>query len=209
SAHDGRNQQQMDAIEAIPDDIRTLEHRFNLDIGTFTYADDHPLKRFEYYPFFDWFGRFLALPGVRQYGDQFCDEVRLASLQAGEDRKMSSDGHFFWELKGPGDKLFITDRGTEGRWLFTLYGDFFNIEGNRIGGKHSSTGIIALSCVNLPITIRNDPAYVYVSGLIQGPHEPDATESHHRHYLKPLVNDLLDGYIRGNRIPSYNSEGQG
>ena len=85
----------------------------------------------------------------------------------------------------------------QGRWFFLLYSDFFNIEGNLIGGKHSSTGVISLTCLNLPLHIRNDPAYTYVAGIIQGPHEPSAENAQHRQYARPLVDDLLAGYTRG------------
>ncbi|ESK82371.1 serine threonine protein kinase [Moniliophthora roreri MCA 2997] len=158
-----------------------------------------PIKTFEYYPFFDWFGCFLALPGVLEYRDQFCNEVDSSSEML-TDRVRLSDGRFFREMKGPNDQLFIADRGEEGRWFFALYSDFFNIEGNHIGGKHSLMGVMALFCLNLPLTIRNNLAYVYVPGLIQGPQEPDGKESHHRHYLKPLVNELLVGYTWGKFI---------
>lgn len=81
--------------------------------------------------------------------------------------------------------------------MFLLYGDFFNVEGNRIGGKHASTGIISMTCVNLPLTICDDSAYGYHGGFIEGPHEPRAKEAHHRHYLHPLIDEFLVAYNHG------------
>ncbi|KAJ3766094.1 hypothetical protein FB446DRAFT_654305 [Lentinula raphanica] len=54
-----------------------------------------------------------------------------------------------------------------------------------------------MKCLNLPISMRNDPAYVYVPGLIQGPNEPNAKEAAHRHFLRPLITELETAYTRG------------
>ncbi|KAJ3899420.1 hypothetical protein F5879DRAFT_777592, partial [Lentinula edodes] len=56
-----------------------------------------------------------------------------------------------------------------------------------------------MSCLNLPLEIRNDHAFLYIPGIIRGPHEPNASNAEHRHYLKPLVDDLVKGYTRGVR----------
>ncbi|KAJ3766154.1 hypothetical protein FB446DRAFT_654216 [Lentinula raphanica] len=56
---------------------------------------------------------------------------------------------------------------------------------------------MGLTCLNLPLQMKNDPAYTYIPGIIQGPHEPPATEAAHRHYLRPLVAELEAGYTRG------------
>ncbi|KAH7878355.1 uncharacterized protein C8R40DRAFT_1167781 [Lentinula edodes] len=157
-----------------------------------------PLKRYEYYPFFDWFGRFLALPGIEEYGNKFCDTVS-SHQSIPSDKVDQTDGRFVHEFRAQDGKLFVADRGNEGRWFFTLNADFFNVEGNRIRGKKSSTGMIAMSCLNLPLEIRNDHAFLYIPGIIRGPHEPNASNAEHRHYLKPLVDDLVKGYTRGVR----------
>ncbi|GAW07472.1 serine threonine protein kinase [Lentinula edodes] len=97
-----------------------------------------PAKIFEYYPFFDWFGKFISLPGIEEYGDKFCEAVE--SHQNVPNKKVDqTDGCFVHEFPGADAQLFIVDRGSEGRWLFTLNADFFNAEGNRIRGKKSST----------------------------------------------------------------------
>ncbi|KAJ3715649.1 hypothetical protein C8R42DRAFT_589371, partial [Lentinula raphanica] len=157
-----------------------------------------PIKVFEYYPFFDWFGKFIALPGIEEYGDRFCEAID--SHQAVPTDKVSAaDGRFVFEFRGTDGRLFVRDRQDEGRWFFILNADFFNVEGNRIRGKASSTGMLAMTCLNLPLEIRNDHAYLYIPGIIQGPQEPKADEAEHRHYLKPLIDDLLVGYTRGVR----------
>ncbi|KAJ3830995.1 hypothetical protein F5878DRAFT_636450 [Lentinula raphanica] len=139
-----------------------------------------PIKVFEYYPFFDWFGKFIALPGIEEYGDRFCEAID-SHQTVPADKVSAADGRFVFEFRGADGRLFVRDRQDEGRWFFILNTDFFNVEGNRIHGKAYSTGML------------------YIPGIIQGPQEPKAEEAEHRHYLKPLIDDLLVGYTRGVR----------
>ncbi|KAJ3832146.1 hypothetical protein F5878DRAFT_495710, partial [Lentinula raphanica] len=70
-----------------------------------------------------------------------------------------------------------------------------------IRGRSSSTGLIAMSCLNLPLSICNDHAFVYIPGLYccKDGREPNAKNAETRHFLKPLVDEFLDGYMRGVR----------
>ncbi|KAJ3871590.1 hypothetical protein F5051DRAFT_340711, partial [Lentinula edodes] len=155
-----------------------------------------PIKTYHAYSFYDWFGRFIAHPEIEQYGDQFCDKVTLAQ-GIPETKRNTEDGSFFHTFEGNDGKPFIAGRGEEGRWLFLLHADFFNVEGNRIRGKTNSTGITSLACLNLPPTMRNDSAWIFVPGLIEGKTEPDAKNSEHRHYWRLLITELSEGYSRG------------
>ncbi|KAJ3817652.1 hypothetical protein F5880DRAFT_1492568, partial [Lentinula raphanica] len=205
------NAQQEAALASIPESIERLEKKFNLDIEAVPYAArsapicgasllsyGKPIKVFEYYPFFDWFGKFIALPGIEEYGDRFCEAIDRHQVVPA-DKFSAADGRFMFEFRGVDGRLFVRDRRDEGRWFFTLNADFFNVEGNRICGKASSTGMLAMTCLNLPLEIRNDHAYIYIPGIIQGPQEPKAKDAEHRHYLKPLIDDLLIGYTCGVR----------
>ncbi|KAJ3924959.1 MAG: hypothetical protein NXY57DRAFT_866006, partial [Lentinula lateritia] len=194
------NTNQEITLAEIPESIERLEKKFNLNepCSTSLLSYGKPAKIFEYYPFFDWFGKFISLPGIEEYGDKFCKAVE--SHQNVPIKKVDqTDGCFVHEFPGADAQLFIADCGSEGRWLFTLNADFFNAEGNRIHGKKSSTGMMAMSCLNLPLKMRNDHAYLYIPGIIQGPQEPNAINAEHCHYLKPLINDLLTGYTQGIR----------
>ncbi|KAJ3833755.1 hypothetical protein F5878DRAFT_665383 [Lentinula raphanica] len=114
----GPNYQQQAALSSIPDDVRGLEQKFNLDVETTVFAvcprcnctyeptllpsssdpsypsrctfrsttvsdpcnedlvsEGQPIKTFEFYSFLDWFGRFLALPGIGKYSEAFCQQV--------------------------------------------------------------------------------------------------------------------------------------
>lgn len=169
-----------------------------------------PFKVFEYYPFWDWFGRFIALPGIEDFGDQFCAEVS-AHEQVPLDKHNAADGRLVHDLLAADGKRFIADRGPEGRWVFILNADFFNVEGNRIRGPSSYTGMLAVTCLNLPLHLRNDHAFIYIPGLIPSHrHEPKSRESENRHYLKPLIDDLLISYTRGLRpYASYKTQSSG
>ncbi|KAE9384481.1 hypothetical protein BT96DRAFT_842138, partial [Gymnopus androsaceus JB14] len=154
-------------LASIPESIWTLESRFNLEHCGEALLSEHnkPLKTYEYYPFWDWFGQFIALPGIEEFGDQFCEEVSGHS-EVPLDKKSAADGRLVHELRGHDGKLFIADRGSEGRWVFLLNTNFFNVEGNCIRGRTSQTGMIAMTCLNLPLSMRNNHAFIYIPALI-------------------------------------------
>lgn len=249
--------EQSATLSNIPDNIETLESRFNLDVAFVPYAvcpacnctysptyprgpkcpvypascterkaaleepcgealleqNGVPLLLHEYYPFWDWFGRFIALPGIEDYGDRFCEEVSSHNGEVPSDKRDATDGRFIHELCGPAGELFVADRGAEGRWLFVLNFDSFNAEGNRKRGRTSPTGQISMTCLNLPLPMRNDPAFIYISGIIRArraqptngkpsskiPSGPSSTNSEHRYFSRPLIDDLVVGYTRGVR----------
>ncbi|THU77441.1 hypothetical protein K435DRAFT_877831 [Dendrothele bispora CBS 962.96] len=157
---------------------------------------NNPRKIFHYYPFFDWFGKFISLPEVEEYGEAFCKAIDKQP-EAPDIKRSACDGSLVRDLRGPGDVSFILGRGEEGRWLFKLHADFFNTEGNRQRGRSSFTGLITLMCLNLPLKLANDPAYIYVAGLIEGPKEPEAKLAAHNHYLRPLITELEAAWTRG------------
>ncbi len=92
-------------------------------------------------------------------------------------------------------KLFIDRPDGEGRLLFSLFLDFFNVEEMCIRGASTSSGVIAMACLNLPVDIRYKPENIYISGIIPGPKEPSLTEINH--FIAPLVDDLKAAWDRG------------
>ncbi|KAJ3792180.1 hypothetical protein GGU11DRAFT_693844 [Lentinula aff. detonsa] len=162
-------------------------------------SNHQPQKTLEYYPFPDWFGRFLSLPGIEKYGDWFSNDIAQHYGLAPATKCNVKDGSFFHSFTAQDDKLFIADRGEEGRWFFLLHADFFNVEGNRLRGKTRSTGIVSLACLNLPLQMRNDSAHRYIPYIIPGPYEPDAKVAAHQHILHPMLSDIVMGYQRGFR----------
>ncbi|KAJ3831623.1 hypothetical protein F5878DRAFT_549299, partial [Lentinula raphanica] len=101
-------------------------------------------------------------------------------------------------LLGPDGKLFV-DGGEEGRFFFLLHVDFFSSEGTTGRGKHRSTGIASLRCLNLPFHLRDDISNVYIPGFWRGPKEPSSPDAQLAHLLEPLISDLEKSYTRGIR----------
>ncbi|KAE9384914.1 hypothetical protein BT96DRAFT_1093828 [Gymnopus androsaceus JB14] len=186
----GPNQAQKEAMTEVQKTIETVERQFNLDIPTIPYAI------FLYYSFFEWFGRLLALPGIEEYGDCFCKEI-TDTPETPVDKFRPSDGRFYRELRDADGKLFIADRCGQGRWILSLHADFFNIEGNTIGGQHSSTGVMSVTVLNFPPEMRDDNGFTFIPGVIPGFYKPDSKEAQHQHYLKPFVDELVAGYEQG------------
>lgn len=108
------------------------------------------------------------------------------------------DAQFLRTFTGPdGQRLFV-DRGSEGRFLFSLNVDFFNVEGNLQRNATTSCGIISCACLNLPMDIRYKPENMYLAGIIPGPHEPSGDQLNH--FLDPLVSDMVESWDRGVQI---------
>ncbi|KII87891.1 hypothetical protein PLICRDRAFT_63742, partial [Plicaturopsis crispa FD-325 SS-3] len=187
------NSQQTGALNAIPTSIETVEKKIDLQGRTTTYAVCKPIRKFVYYSVLDWISSLLARDDIRHHIDEFCED---AMKPAPSTRTDIRDGEFVRKFKGPDGRLFV-DRGDESRLLFLINVDGFATEGTNLHGAHNSSIVISMSCANLPGTIRNDAANLYLGGIIQGPHEPNSQQT--QHYLRPLVDDLIIAYERGIR----------
>ncbi|PVF92355.1 hypothetical protein CPB86DRAFT_684807, partial [Serendipita vermifera] len=58
------------------------------------------------------------------------------------------------ELKGPDGRPFLSSTSNEIHIVLALYLDWFNSEGNYIGGAHNGTGGLYMVVLNLPWYIR-------------------------------------------------------
>ncbi|KIK35400.1 hypothetical protein CY34DRAFT_96153, partial [Suillus luteus UH-Slu-Lm8-n1] len=112
-----------------------------------------PIKTFVYHHFHDYLAGLLSRPELEAIMDSPCDKL-LSSIGNAPPRVIKDvwDADFFRNFEGPTQSLFI-DRGSEGRFAFTLNVDFFNIEGNLQRNASTSTGIISCACLNLPLDI--------------------------------------------------------
>ncbi|MBW0513141.1 hypothetical protein O181_052856 [Austropuccinia psidii MF-1] len=56
---------------------------------------------------------------------------------------------------------------------FSLFTDWFNPLSNKASGKQVSLGVLALNCLNLPLTSRWKPQNTFISGLVPEPTQPN------------------------------------
>lgn len=154
-----------------------------------------PIKTFVYHHFHDYLAGLLARKDLEGMMDKACDDFL-------ETRHIDTDyiddvfgGQFLKTFKGPDHKHLFLDRKKEGRYVFSLNVDFFNVQQNRLSGAHTSHGIISMSCLNLPHHLRFKPENMHIVGIVPGPKEPKLTKINH--YLKPLVDDMAESWHRG------------
>ena len=155
-----------------------------------------PIKSFVYHHFHDYVASLLAKPGFEDLLDKPCDNV-MQDLQgvAPSILKDVWDAEFIRTFEGPHANTLFVDRQGEGRLLFSLNVDFFNIEGNRQRNATTSCGIISCTCLNLPLDIRYKPENMYLAGIIPGPTEPSGDQLNH--FLEPLIDELIDSWEKG------------
>lgn len=148
-----------------------------------------PEKQFKYYSIKTYIAKLLSRPEIEKLLDEsvdaaFADREKTPSVQRG-----FFDGDFIKTFKGPdGEKLYIEREG-DTRLLFSLNMDFFNVNMVLRRNATTSCGIISMVCLNLPVTIRYRPEYMYLAAVIPGPEEPSVTRINH--YLKPLIDEMV------------------
>ena len=155
-----------------------------------------PKNIFHYHDFNDYLGHLLSRGDIEALMDHSCDELAAAlSSPKPQFIKNIFEAQFFRNFVGPElGKLFI-DRGDEGRYAFALHVDFFNPEGMSLRGARTSSGIISMACLNLPVDIHYKPENMYLAGIIPGPKQPSLENLNH--YIRLLMKDLAISWERG------------
>lgn len=154
-----------------------------------------PIKTFVSFDFKDWVAGLTSRPGFEKQMDSAWAGAAPNATDA--DLHDIFDGAFLRGFQGPDGKHFGIG-GNEGRYVFSLCVDFFNPYTNKQAGKKASIGIISLVCLNLPPDLRYKPENMFLAGIIPGPQEPPLTATNH--YLRPLIDDLLDFWMPGVRF---------
>lgn len=164
-------------------------------------GERRPKKTYSYHDFNDYLANLLGRKEIETMMDQACDDL-AQSLSSPLPRfvKNPFEAQFLRAFGGPETgKLFI-DRGDEGRYAFALHVDFFNPEGMTQRGASTSSGIISMACLNLPLDVRYKPENMYLAGIIPGPKQPSLESLNH--YIRPLIADLAVSWERGVRYSS-------
>jgi hypothetical protein len=155
--------------------------------------EGRPLKTFLYHAFPDYLARLLSDPLLEKAMDN-----ALTSETNSDGRPETVKGPFqasyLREFRGGDGDVFCAG-GPEGRYVFQLCVDFFNVEGMNVRGASTSCGIIALACLNLPIDIRYKLENMFLAGIIPGPKEP--TRVALNHFLRPLIDDMCRAWHDG------------
>lgn len=143
-------------------------------------SNSSPLE-FTFQSLFEWLGMFLNCPGIENKIKKSINHI--SATGAMED---------IWD--SPRWKEYTDSEGRQftrrsENLVFSLNVNWFNPCGNKISGKDWSVGTVAMTCLNLPPTLRNRPENIFLAALIPGPSEPKLDQMNH--VLQPLVSDLL------------------
>ena len=107
-----------------------------------------------------------------------------------EDMWDIKDGTRVKELSGPNGATFWDGLKRRELWLlWSLSIDWFNPWGNKAAGKSTSTGSIAMVCLNLPPSLCYKLENLFLVGIIPGPKELSVEEV--GHFIEPIM-DMLD-----------------
>ena len=98
-------------------------------------------------------------------------------------------GDYVRHFKGPNGK-HPSLGGDEGRYIFSMSVDFFNLYTNKQAGKRTTVGLISAVRLNIPSSMHYKPKNMFLAAVIPGPKEPPFTTLNH--YLKSLIDDLVD-----------------
>jgi hypothetical protein len=133
-----------------------------------------------------WLAELVSRPGM-------CDILcRVPNSQDRVEDIMESKA--IKELVGPDGQPFVGPHVAGIHLCFALFMDFFNSEGNFIGGKHNSTGGIFIVILNLPIHLRYAPENMFPI-FTPGGREPTTEELNN--LLRPIVDQIITLYSDG------------
>jgi hypothetical protein len=154
---------------------------------------DIPVRRFFYHDFNEWLGEMLCRPGM----EDMMDREFLQSLDGIMGDIWDAPG--LYEISGPDGHPFICkcQGDNEGRYLFNFNMDGFNPFQLKQAGRSATVMGLYMVCLNLPPNERFKTENMFLVGVIPGPKEPSMQEINH--FLKPLVDDLLESYVNGVR----------
>ena len=140
--------------------------------------------------------KLLSNKEIEQCIDSSCAEgLKVASGDAPPLIQDPFQAKFLCSVKGPQNNRLFIDGGPEkeARLVFSLNVDWFNIFRSTNRGSTTSTGVMCLSCLNLPKDMRFRPEYMYVA-IIPGPKVP--VDDQMNHFLRPLVESIRQTFYQ-------------
>lgn len=151
-----------------------------------------PIRSYSHQSLVSWLARMLLRPEIERYLDASQENARSSPSSLVEDILQSQA---ILSFLGPDGLPFLRTCGTEGRYIFSLFVDWFNPRGNKHGGATYSVGVVFMVCLNLPPTLRYKRENVYLAGVIPGPKAPSLEQVNH--ILEPLTQELGVLWTRG------------
>ena len=151
-----------------------------------------PIRLFSYQRLVSWLGRLLCRSEIKVLLDASQATGMIPHHGPVDDILQSEEVRKFL---GPDGLPFFQVRGSEGRYLFSLFVDWFHPRGNRHGGAAYSAGVIFMVCLNLPPALRYKRENIYLAGVIPGPRAPTLQEVNH--FIEPLAVELGDLWFKG------------
>lgn len=156
-----------------------------------------PLKPFVYQHFNDYLAGLLSDERTERAMDLTCAEFMKNKDQSASYTSNMFEAAFMKDFYLDKDRrtLFLDCPGSEGRYAFAFFVDFFSPEGKSLHNAFASLGIIAMACLNLPPDIRYKPENMYLAGIVPGPEEPKLEKLNH--YIRPLITDMKKSWTDG------------
>ncbi|KAJ7049884.1 hypothetical protein C8F01DRAFT_1348909 [Mycena amicta] len=119
----------------------------------------YPVKPFMAPSFIDYVAALVSNPENERLMDEVCDEAKANLTNEPTFVKDAFQARFFKTFEGPISGQLFIDRGSRMRLAFCLSLDFFKPRGNRLRANGDSIGVMTLSCLNLPVTLRYKPEH--------------------------------------------------
>ena len=153
-----------------------------------------PVKTCAMHPFEEYLGALFSDPVI----EELLTKNKIKPGPAPFTVETPHDAKFLRSFSGQDGKLFCATPDGEARLTFSLFVDFFATEGMKERGAHTSLGIVALACLDLPIELRYKPEYMYLVCIIPGPNEPTLAQLNH--YIDPIVTVMLESWHKGIKL---------
>jgi hypothetical protein len=144
-----------------------------------------PLLLFRRRLFGDWLKGLLSRPGMVDKMEAAWEELKRPPSEIVTD---IWGGSFVRSMKGPDNISPVSSiPKKEIRILLSVAVDWFNPYHNKVSGKNASTGVIFMTCLNLPPPERHKDENIYLVGILPGRKQQANLDG----ILTPLVKDLL------------------